>query len=111
MGVLFFFMFSCTTQLTLSELRITSKLPWQSYFGLATRDINIFEELLNVKYQSDFQGFEILAHFMGQNVASKNFEVFSGCVIKIFNGHFLPPLDWETSFWWINMCFLVHWKL
>ena len=49
-GVLLPLMFSCTTQLTLQELRITSKLPWQIYFRLATGDINIFEEP-SVKYQ------------------------------------------------------------
>ena len=49
-GVVLPLMFSCTTQLTLMELRTTSKLPWQIYFRLATGDIYIFGEL-SVKYQ------------------------------------------------------------
>ena len=48
-------MFSWTTQLTLMELRTTSKLPWQIYFRLATGDIYIFEEL-SVKYQENIRG-------------------------------------------------------
>ena len=34
-GVLLPLIFSCSTQLTLWELRITSKLPWQIWFRLA----------------------------------------------------------------------------